>query len=150
MTNNQTAQLQSDYVGSVFVKHARRSQTAPASVNVTTAAISTLLAAQGSGIYSDLSTIVLSVREGSVANVFFGVVVSDGTKTYRFKFLSQDVTTQSPSSPLPVNFDSPIAATNVNTAWTIYLVTNSGSGSPPTPDAVSVDAVANFTLQKAS
>jgi hypothetical protein len=148
--NTATCQTQCDYSGSIFVKYARRSQTIPSSINVTTAAAATLLAAQGSLLFSDLSSLVVSIREGSVANVYFGLVVSDGTVSYRYNFLSVDTASQTPVAPLPINFNPPLSASNPNTAWTAKLVTNSGSGSPPTADAVSVDIVANFILQRAS
>lgn len=136
-----TVGLQADAFGNVFVNNIRRSQVIPVTGNIAATAAATVLAAQGAGVFADLSSLILTLREGATANVFFGVNVSDGTKTYRFNFMSQDVTTFQPAAPLVMNFDPPLPATNANTAWTIALTSAT--------DSPSVDYVGTFTLQKA-
>jgi hypothetical protein len=139
--NASVAPVQIDGYGNVFVNNLRRSQTVPVTGNIASATAATLCAAQGAGIFADLATLVLSLREGATANVFFGVNVSDGTKTYRFNFMSQDVTTFQPGAPLVVSFDPPLPATTANTAWTIALTSAT--------DTPSVDYVGAFVKQQA-
>jgi hypothetical protein len=133
--------LQTDSFGNLFVNPIRRSQVVPATGNIASTTPATMLAAQGAGIFADLSSIVLTVRQGATANIFFGILISDGTNTYRFNFMSQSATTITPSAPVNVNFDPPIPAKTANTAWTIAL-----SAATDTP---SVDYVAMFVQQKA-
>ncbi len=133
---------QADGYGNRFVAPYRRSQTVPAPGNIASATPATLVAAQGVGIFADLSVLVLTMREGTTANIFFAVLISDGTNSYRFNFMSQDVTTFQPTAGLSMTFNPPLKAANANTAWTIALSSAT--------DAPSVDYVANFVLQKAS
>jgi len=134
--------MQLDAYGNLFVNNIRRSQVVPVTGNIASTAAATLCAAPGAGVYADLSTLVLTLREGTTANTFFGVNVSDGTHTYRFNFLSQDVATFQSAAPLVVEFDPPLPATNADTAWTIALTSAT--------DAPSVDYVATFVKQQVS
>jgi hypothetical protein len=133
--------VQVDAYGNIFVNEIRRSQVVPATGNIASATAATLLAAQGAGIFADMSSLVLTLREGATANIFFGVLVSDGTNSYRFNFLAQDVTTQPPSSPFQLSFNPPIPAHAANTAWTIALTSAT--------DSPSVDYIAVFVKQQA-
>ena len=147
--SGQTLARQCDSYGNVFVNNLRRSQTMPVSGTVTSAVVTTLLVGQGAGVYTDLATVYLSIRESNLVNVFFGIVISDGTKNYRFNAFSQDVTTFVPYAIPPASFDPPLPSTNSNTAWTITLSSNSAQGSPPVADAVTVDYVCTFVKQGA-
>lgn len=135
------AAVQLDAYGNTFVNVSRRSQVVPETGNIASATAATLCPAQGAGIFADLATLVLSLREGATANVFFGVNISDGTKTYRFNFMSQDVTTFQPGAPFSVCFDPPMPATTANIAWTIALTSAT--------DTPSVDYIATFVKQQA-
>jgi hypothetical protein len=142
LTTGQSVGLQCDYAGDLFVKPYRHSKTVAATGNIASATPANIIGSQGAGIFADLSAIVLTLREGATANIFFAVLISDGTASYRFNFLSQDVLTQTPSAPIAINFDPPIPASSAAVAWTIAL-----SSATDTP---SVDYICNFVLQKAS
>jgi hypothetical protein len=133
--------LQTDGYGNLYVNEVRRSQVIAATGNIASITAANIIAAQGAGIFADLAALVLTLREGTTANIFFGVNISDGTKTYRFNFMSQDVTTFQAGAPLTINFDPPLPATNANTAWTIALTSAT--------DAPSVDYVCTFIKQQA-
>lgn len=139
-SNGSGVPMQADAYGNLFVNDGRRSQVVSATGNIASATAATLLAAQGAGVYADLSSLVLTLREGATANVFFGVNISDGTKTYRFNFMSQDVVTFAPSHPVLMSFNPPLPATNANVAWTIALTSAT--------DTPSVDYVCTFVQQK--
>lgn len=133
--------LQVDAYGSLYVNEIRRSQVVAATGNIAATAAATVLAAQGAGVFADLAGLILTIREGATANIFFGVNISDGTKTYRFNFMSQSATTFQAPAPLTINFDPPLPATTANTAWTIALTS--------AVDTPSVDYVCTFIKQQA-
>jgi len=142
LTTGQSVGLQCDYAGDLFVKPIRRSKTVAATGNIASATPANIIGSQGAGIFADLSAVVLTLREGATANVFFGVLISDGTNSYRFNFMSQSATTIQAASPIQINFDPPIPAASAATAWTIAVTS--------TTDSPSVDYICNFVLQKAS
>ena len=133
--------LQTDGYGNLYVNEVRRSQVVAGNGNIASITAATICAAQGAGIFADLASLVMTLREGATANVFFGVNISDGTKTYRFNFMSQDVVTFQGAAPLVINFDPPLPATTANTAWTIALTSAT--------DSPSVDYVCTFIKQQA-
>jgi hypothetical protein len=136
------AVVQQDGYGSLFVNNVRRSQVVPATGNIASTTAATLLAAQGAGIFADLSGLVLTCRLGATGPALFGVTISDGTNSYRFNMSSESTATGGGNPPLAVNFDPPIPAHAANTAWTIALTSAT--------DTPSVDFVATFIKQLAS
>ena len=144
LTAGQSVAVQSDYQGSVFVKPYRRGQTVSATGTFTSASATSFLAAQASGIFADLASLVLTFGEGATAAVYRSVNLSDGTKTYAFNFLSQSAVTTgfAQASPICITFDPPLPATSAATAWTIAM---SSATDTPTCSAIGV-----FVLQKAS
>jgi hypothetical protein len=142
LTTGQSVGLQCDYAGDLFVKPYRHSKTVAATGNIASVTPANIIGSQGAGIFADLSAVVLTLREGATANVFFGVLISDGTNSYRFNFMSQSATTIQAASPIQINFDPPIPAASTATAWTIAVTSAT--------DSPSVDYICNFVLQKAS
>jgi hypothetical protein len=142
LTTGQSVALQVDYEGNLFTRPFRRSGTVVGNGTFTSATATSFLAAQASGIFADLSSLVITVGEGATAAVYFTVNLSDGTATYKFNFLSQIAVTGVQAHPLVVNFNPPLPATSAATAWTIAL-----SSATDTP---TVNATGVFVLQKAS
>ena len=142
LTTGQSVALQSDYEGSVFVKPYRRGQTKVGFGTFTSASATSLLASQGTGIFADLGSICITVGEGATANVYFTVLLSDGTNTYKFVLWSSDAVTSSAQASINMTFNPPIPATSAATAWTIAM--------SATTDTPTVDVIATFVLQKAS
>lgn len=142
LTDGQVVAMQGDYVGSIFVKTCRRSQTVAQATTITTSTGSTtVLAAQAAGIFADISSLIITVTPGATANTAFTATLSDGTASYIFDLFTGSVATVT-DSPVGANlhFAVPLPATSAATAWTITL-----SSATPT---VNITVVA--VLQKAS
>lgn len=77
-----------------------------ASDSTTTTTARTLLAAQGTNVFSDLSSLVISNGSASAQLV----TVSDGTKNYQFQLVA--------NTNVQFNFPIPAPAKTANTAWT--------------------------------
>lgn len=131
--------LQLDNSGSLFVRRSRRSQvvsqaTTIASTNVAT----TVLAAQASGVFSDISTLIITPTSAAVTSLQFTVTLSDGTNNYIFDMDTGTIAASSPDLVLP--FDPPLPAASSATAWTIALSVNT----------VTVHVTVVASIQKAS
>src|SRR5665213_1337597 len=137
-TTGQYSALQTDNAGSLFVKPIRRSQTVSQATACTTTAATTVLAAQASGIFADISNLIITVLAVAV-DVNFTVTLSDGTKSYVYNLNTGGVTTPSPGTQIVVNFNPPLPATTAATAWTLTM---------SVAETVNVNIVA--VLQKAS
>ena len=138
---------QTDYVGSLFTKPIRRSQTAASKATITNSAVAvTIMPAQAAGIFADISLLIVTVTRaaGAVADIPFTLTLSDGTATYVFDCDTGDVGTAVipgvPSQGVNAVFNPPLPATTAATIWTI--ATNVAT--------VTVHAVAVAVLQKAS
>jgi hypothetical protein len=140
-SNGSGVPAQSDAYGNLFVNNVRRSQVIPETGNIASATPATVCPAQGAGIFTDLGGIVLTSRLGATAAVIFGVLLSDGTKSYRFNLSSESSPTGGGNPPFSVVFDPPLPATTANTAWTIALTSAT--------DSPSVDYIATFIKQQA-
>jgi hypothetical protein len=93
-----------------------RTQQGSAILNTANATTQTLIAAPAAGLFADIFALIF--YNGTSSNA--SVQLSDGTKTYTF---GAGANSQSVAWGLPVN--SPIMATNPNSAWTCN--TNSAS-----------------------
>lgn len=140
--NTAAVSVQSDGAGNIFVNPYRRSQVVTATGNIASVTPANIIAAQGAGIFADLAALVLTCRIGATAAVLFGVLISDGTKSYRFNLSSELAATGGGNPPLTINFEPPLVATTANVAWTIALTS--------VTDSPSVDYVTTFIQQKAS
>jgi hypothetical protein len=141
-TNGQTSPLQADYEGSLFVKPYRRSQTVAQATTISAStATTTVLAAQATGIFADISTLIMTVVPGATTDTAFTATLSDGTNSYIFSMDTGALAT-AVGVPAPINltFNPPLPATTAATIWTIAL-----SSATPT---VYITVVA--VLQKAS
>ena len=137
LTAGQTAPLQVNSSGSLFVKPYRRSDVIPATGSIASTTPATLLAAQAAGVYADLAALVLTTNPtGNLAG--FAAIISDGTNSYKFWIYDKSGGGQ---QNLQLNFSPPLPAKNAATAWTIALDTAS---------AATVYYVATFVAQKAS
>jgi hypothetical protein len=131
--------LQSDYEGSIFVKPYRRSETvAQATTIASSAAATTVLAAQAAGIFADISTLVITATAALTTDLQFTATLSDGTASYIFDMETGTIAT--PASPLVISFNPPLSATTAATAWTIAL----------SVATVTVHITVGAVLQKAS
>ncbi len=120
-TNTQALVHQADWQGSLFVRPARRSATvAQASVISSVSTPVTALAAQASGVFSDISTVVMTVTAAASADIAFTVTLSDGTASYVFDLDTGALSTAvAAPPPLVINFNVPLPATTAATAWTV-------------------------------
>lgn len=119
----QSVAVQCDYVGSVFVKPYRRSQTASQATTITNSgATITVLAAQAAGIFADLSKLVIAVTPAATTGTAFTATLSDGTKSYIYD-MDTGVAGATAIEGVPVNldFNPPLPASSAATAWTVTL-----------------------------
>jgi Ice-binding-like len=120
LTAGQSVAQQADYVGSQFVKPFRRSQTvAQATTIASSAAATTVLAAQAAGIFADIASILITATPALTTALVFTATLSDGTNNYVFDMDTGTVAAS--SGPINLNFSPPIPATTSATAWTITL-----------------------------
>jgi hypothetical protein len=139
-TTGQYSALQTDYVGSLFIKHARRSETlSQATTIASSSASTTVLASGGANIFTDISNLIVTVTTAATTSIPFTVTLSDGTKSFIYDMETGSLTTNAPS-PLALAFDPPLAASSAATVWTIAL----------SVATVTVHIVVNSVLQKAS
>jgi hypothetical protein len=139
LATTQSVALQSDYEGSIFVKPYRRSETvAQATTIASSAAATTVLAAQAAGIFADISTLVITATAALTTDLQFTATLSDGTASYIFDMETGTIAT--PASPLVISFNPPLSATTAATAWTIAL----------SVATVTVHITVGAVLQKAS
>lgn len=144
LTNGQSVGVQGDYVGNIFTRPFRRSQTVAQSsvINASTSPV-TCLAAQGAGIFADISTFVLTITAAATTDLGFTVTLSDGTASYVFDLNTGSLGTGTgdPNNPLVLLLPVPLPATSANTAWTITSSVSTG---------VVVHCMVIAVLQKAS
>ena len=142
LTTGQSVAVQGDYQGSLFVKPYRRGQTVAkgTALHATTSA-TTVLAAQSSGIFADISEIIITIVVPASTDTAFTTTLSDGTASYVFN-LDTGATSTATAAPPPIiiTFNPPLPATSAATAWTM---TNNSL----TP---SIDVIVVAILQKAS
>jgi hypothetical protein len=120
-TAAQTVGLQLAPNGSLLVQPYRRSQTGVATGSIASTTAATMIAAGSSGVYNDITELVLSLSAETTA-AYITVNVSDGTNTYKFGIASEAVgTAGSGSWPVVITFNPPLPATSSATAWTIAL-----------------------------
>jgi hypothetical protein len=139
LATGQSVALQCDYQGSVYVKPYRRGQTAKQATTISATGATTILAAQASGIFADISTLIISTTPQATTASQFTFTLSDGTNSYIFDLIAQVTTANGTTPPLVLTFDPPLPATSAATAWT---------GNISATNTVHVTVVA--ALQKAS
>lgn len=117
--------LQSDSYGSLFVKPFRRSQTVSKGTTIALSGSATsVLPVQGSGVFADITQLVITATPAAVTAVSFTATLSDGTATYIFDINTGVVGTLA-QPPLVINFNPALPATTANTAWTVTLSSSS-------------------------
>lgn len=130
LATGNTAQLQADYQGSLFVKPYRRGQTTAKATTISNSvAATTVLAAQAAGIFADIATLVMTVTPAPTAtgglDTAFTATLSDGTNSYIFDMDTGAVGTATitggPPTNISVSFNPPLPATTAATAWTVTL-----------------------------
>lgn len=140
-TAAETMIQQADAYGNLFVNNIRRSQVKPVTGSIDSTTAATLLAAQATGIFADLATVVLTVGGAASTESIITVNISDGTNTYEFGIQTGPTSIAGGAlANVSAQFDPPIPATNSATAWTIAL----------SAADVTIRYVATFILQKAS
>jgi len=141
MTSGTTVPHQSGPNGNLLVQPFRRSQTAAVTGSIASTTAATMIAAGASGVYNDITTLVLTESAESTA-AYITVNISDGSKTYEFGFLCEAVGTAGGGSwPVTITFNPPLPATSTATAWTIA---QSAADCTVRYDAVYVQQTANF------
>jgi hypothetical protein len=139
LTTGQTVAIEADYAGSLFIKPYRRSETVSQATTIaSSAAATTVLAAQAAGIFADISTLVITATAALTTDLQFTATLSDGTASYIFDMETGTIAT--PASPLVISFNPPLSATTAATAWTIAL----------SVATVTVHITVGAVLQKAS
>jgi hypothetical protein len=117
LTTGQSVASQCDYEGNLFVKPIRRSQTVLKFTTCTTVAATTILGAQASGVFADISNLIMTVTGATAAA--FTITVSDGTNAYIFDATTGAAT--STGTQFNINFNPPLPASNAATAWTLAM-----------------------------
>jgi len=123
LTTGQSVAAQADYVGNLFVKPYRRSQTVSQATTIaSSSSATTILAAQAAGIFADISKLIITVTPAAVTAIQFTATLSDGTNSYVFD-LDTGVTaaTGAEGVDLDLDFNPPLPATTAATAWTLTL-----------------------------
>ena|SRR5271167_66510 len=123
LTTGQSVAAQGDYVGSLFVKPIRRSQTAAKATTISlSSTATTVLAAQAAGIFADISSFILTVTPAAATSLPFTATLSDGTASYVFDSETGALATAPAASPgIILAFNPPLPATTAATAWTVAL-----------------------------
>lgn len=109
--------FQIDPNGSLFIAKYRRSQVVAKATTISATGATTILAAQGAGIYADLTDLLITVSDQASTASAFTVTLSDGTASYIFDL--EAPVTPALGSPLLLQFSPFLPATSANTAWTI-------------------------------
>lgn len=140
VANGQSIAAQCDYAGNQFVRPFRRSQMVSAAGTLATTTATQIIAAQGAGIYCDLSNFVATAAasSSSVVSTAFTVKLSDNTNTYVFGCLTGSSLYDGQN--LNIAFNPPLPAATANTSWTVQISTASAT----------VYVVAAGVLQKGS
>lgn len=123
LTTGQSVAQQADYVGSVFIKPYRRSQTVTQSTTIaSSAATTTILAAQAAGVFADLVQLTISVVPGATADTAFTATLSDGTNSTIYSLDTGALATATGVPvPLVITWIAPKPATTAAVAWTLTL-----------------------------
>jgi hypothetical protein len=100
--------------GNLLVQVFRRSQIGVATGSIASTTAATMITAGSSGVYNDITELVLSESAETTAAVIT-VNVSDGTNSYKFGI---DCATTG-ASPIVIQFSPPLPAASAATAWTI-------------------------------
>jgi hypothetical protein len=122
-SNSQSLMLQMDYGGSLFVKPLRRSESvAQATTIASSSSATTVLAAQATGIFADISNLIITVTPAATTNLAFTATLSDGTNSYIYDMDTGGLATSvADPTQININFNPPLPATSAATAWTIAL-----------------------------
>lgn len=107
VTDGQLVAPMADKAGRhAVVINAPRDLIGTASVNASAASATSLIAAAGANIFTDIASLVIT-NETSTATI---VSVTDGTTTYKFALAA--------NGGIVLNFPTPLPAATANTAWT--------------------------------
>jgi hypothetical protein len=130
-TTGSSVAQQADYVGSLFVKPYRRSQTTAQGTTIASSSGATnILPVGASGIFVDLASLTISVTPlaAAAAPVAFTATIGDGTNTYIYDLqadaLGTTVLISNPSGPLALTFNPPIPGVTSATQWKATLSVN--------------------------
>lgn len=123
LTTGQSVAQQADYVGNVFVRPYRRSQTiAQATTIASSTTPTTVLAAQAAGLFADISNFVVTVLAAAATNIQFTLTLSDGTNNYIFDLTTGAISSGNGATPVHnLAFNPVLPATTTATAWTATL-----------------------------
>jgi hypothetical protein len=120
LTAGQSVASQVDYVGSLFVKPYRRSQTVGQATTIASSTTATtVLAAQAAGIFADISSLIITATPALTTALVFTATLSDGTLSYVYDMDTGTIAAS--SGPIIISFNPPIPATTAATAWTVAL-----------------------------
>jgi hypothetical protein len=141
LTIGQSVALQSDYAGSVFVKPYRRGQTVAKATTISATVTTTSVLAAQTGLFADISNLIITVTAAASVDTPFTCTLSDGTASYIFDMDTGAIATAvAAPNPINISFNPPLPATSTATAWTI-----TNSSATPT-----IHVVVVAVLQKAS
>lgn len=124
--NAQSIAQQCDYVGNLFVRPFRRSQISPvqlATLSTTTA--QTLFTAGATGVYKDISNLIITPLANATTSLPFVVNVTDGTTTYHFNLRTGSAASTAgqalDGTNVVVNFNPPLPQSTTATTWMVNL-----------------------------
>ena len=128
LTTGQSVMAQANSAGDTFVKPYRRSETSSQATTIAASVVATnILPVGGTGVFVDLSTLILSVVPVATgtANVTFTASLKDGTKTYIYDMNTGDASSATLAGTHPyvwnLQFNPPLPASTSATQWTITL-----------------------------
>lgn len=118
-----TLAQQADSAGSLFVKPYRRSQTTAKATTISnSSSATTVLAAQASGVFADISNLVITVTPAATTDLAFTATLSDGTNSFIYDMDTGALATATADPTIiNINFGPPLPATTAATAWTVTL-----------------------------
>lgn len=127
VANAQSLASQCDYVGNLFVRPYRRSQISPAQLaTLSTTTAQTLFTAGATGVYKDISNLIITPLANSTTSLPFVVNITDGTSTYHFNMQTGSsaaaaTTAQAFPTYVSVNFNPPLPQSTAATTWMANL-----------------------------
>jgi hypothetical protein len=126
LISGQSVGQQCDSFGNLLVKEVRRSNVIATSATVTNSTSPVVIVpAQGPGIFSDITDLVITPVPGPTVSTAFTITISDGTVNYIFAMETGALTVVAAAAPdLDLDWDPELPATNPNVPWTLTLSSN--------------------------
>ena len=127
LSTGQSISAQADYLGSMLVRPYRRSQITPAQLaTLSTTTAQTLFTAGATGVYKDISSLIITPIPTATTSLPFVVNITDNTTTYHFNMQTGSSSTNTLSaattgSIINATFNPPLPQSTTATTWMVNL-----------------------------